>query len=253
MSLLAMAVHCTDENGRLRYLKESLNFIYRTVDFAYNRFFIIDNNSNEETKEFFKTISLPFILITNENNSGTAKAINLAWKQRKHAEHCIKIDDDMIINTPGWVELMEETIERDPIIGQIGVKRKDCWEHPDHENPELKSKLFNVNHKPGERWIIAEQSKHIIGSCVMHSAALLDKIGYLYQPGLYGYDDVLMSWRSNLAGFKCCFLPQIEVDHIDPGGTIYQSWKERHSGSYSKEVSDLVDKYISGEQSLYYE
>jgi hypothetical protein len=87
----------------------------------------------------------------------------------------------------------------------------------------------------------------------MHSSALIDRVGYLWQPGLYGYDDVLMSWRSSIAGFKNVFLPHINIDHIDPGDTPYQGWKERHSGQYSKQVSDIVDKYLSRELSIYYE
>jgi len=260
MALIAMVVYCTDDNQKLTYLKKSIKSIAKTVDLKKHRFLIVDNASNKETKDWFIEIAdnnyfgeANVTLLTNDENIGTARAINLAWKLREPGENCIKIDDDMVINTPGWVELMEEAIQREPRIGQIGVKRKDCWEHPDHENPELRSRLMHLNHTAGEKWIVVEQAKHIMGSCVMHSAALLDRIGYLYQPGIYGYDDVLMSWRSHLAGFMCCFLPQIDVDHIDPGGTEFTFWKHRHSGQYTKQVSDLVDKYISRETSLYYE
>jgi len=147
---------------------------------------------------------------------------------------------------------MEEAIRRNPLIGQVGLKRKDCWENPEHENPDYKSKLIMLPHTPGERWMVVEQAKHIMGTCVMHSAALLDKVGYLYQPSLYGYDDVLMSWRSNLAGFITCFLPHIDIDHIDPGGTEYCDWKRRESGEVTNQVIELVNQYISGEKSLYY-
>jgi len=255
-----MAVYCTDENQKLAYLKKSIKSITKTVELKNHRFFIIDNGSNKETKDWFSELAdnnyfgdAHVILKTNPDNVGTARAINMAWQQRKPGEHCIKIDDDMVINTPGWVELMEEAIARDPKIGQVGVKRKDLMEHPDHANPEFRSRLFNLPHKPGEKWIIAEQAKHIMGSCVMHSSSLLDRVGYLYQPGIYGFDDVLMSWRANLAGFMCCFLPQIDVDHIDPGGNPFNDWKHKQASEQMKQVSDLVDKFISHEQSLYYE
>ncbi len=87
----------------------------------------------------------------------------------------------------------------------------------------------------------------------MHSSALIDKVGYLYQPSLYGYDDVIMSHRTHLAGFYSCFLPHINIDHIDPGQTEYQSWKERHSGEQTQKVISLVQEMYRGEKSIYYE
>lgn len=263
MALIAMCCHDTEENGRTEYTDKTIESLIKTVDFDKHRLFIIDNNSCQATKDLYtKLVSwwalnkYPFSnlnIIFNKENIGTAKSINKAWVLRKPGENCIKMDNDVVIHSKGWIEEMEEAIKRDPSLGQVGLKRKDCWEFPGHDNKELSSVLIMLPHVAGERWIVVEQSKHIIGTCVMHSAALLDKVGYLYQPGLYGYDDVLMSWRSNLAGFKCVFLPHINIDHIDRGDTPYQDWKHRHSGQYSKGISDLVDEYIAGTKSLFYE
>lgn len=255
MSLIAMCCHDTEENGRSEYTRETLRSLAATVNLQDHRLFIIDNGSCKETKSLIEGWCNGYsaTLITLPENIGTAAAINKAWVRRNPGEYCIKIDNDIVINHIGWVEEMEAAITREPKIGQIGLKRKDCWEYPEHENPEIRSKLHMLPHVAGEPWIVIEQAKHIIGSCVMHSAALLGKVGYLWQPGLYGYDDVLMSWRANLAGFICAFLPHIDIDHIDPGGDEYTDWKHRHSGQYSKQVSDIVDEYIAGTKSIYYE
>lgn len=263
MSLIALAVHDTEENGRSEMTEKTLESLITTVDFTKHRLFVIDNNSCQKTKDIYEKLitlwslnKLPFSkleIIYNTENEGTAKAINKAWKQRKPGEHCVKIDNDVVIHYKGWVEEMEEAIERQPILGQVGLKRKDCWENPEHEVEHYRSTLIMLPHKPGERWIVVEKSSHVMGTCVMHSSALLDKIGYLYQPGLYGYDDVLMSWRAYIAGFSCVFLPHINIDHIDPGGTEYCGWKQRHSGQYTDSVSALVDEYIAGTKSIYHE
>jgi thiaminase len=47
-------------------------------------------------------------------------------------------------------------------------------------------------------------------------------------------------------------LPQIEIDHIDNGGTPYQSWKEKHSGEVTQQVIREVNEYIAGTKSIYY-
>ena len=107
-------------------------------------------------------------------------------------------------------------------------------------------------HTAGERWQIVEIAKHIIGTCVMHSSDLLDKVGYLYQTSLYGYDDTIMSHRTHLAGFYSCFLPHIEIDHIDTGATAYQGWKEKHSGEQTQKVINLVHEMYNGTKPIYY-
>lgn len=263
MCLIAMAVFDTDENKRTEYTKRTIESLLNTVDFTKHRLIIVDNNSCQATKDLFQKMADVFsmqegdlnvpVLITLPENVGTAMAINKAWKLRKPGEHAIKMDNDVVIHYHGWVDEMEEAIARDSSLGQVGLKRKDCWEYPTHPEKEWRSELLMLPHKPGERWIVVERAKHIIGTCVMHSSALLDKVGYLYQPGLYGYDDVLMSWRSSIAGFKNVFLHHINIDHIDSGETEYQGWKERHSGQYTRKVSDIVDQYLAGTKSIYHE
>lgn len=264
MALIAMAVYDTEENKRSEITRRCLDSILDTVDLSRHRMFIIDNKSCQATKDIYDDFVVRFeskypwynlnrpVFIGLPENIGTARAINQAWKSRRPSEHCIKMDNDIIINSPGWVDELEEAIRRDPAIGQVGLKRKDCWEWPGHEHADWRSELHMLPHMPGEPWQIVEKVKHVIGSCVMHNAALLDKVGYLYQPGLYGFDDVIMSHRTHIAGFYSCFLPHINIDHIDPGGTPYQSWKEKYAGEQTQQMIDLVHEMYNGTKPIYY-
>lgn len=250
MALIAMAVYDTVENNRTELTRQTLDYVRETVDLTKHRVFIIDNNSCAATKELLRRYYWA-TLITLSENIGTARAINLAWHQRQPGEHCIKMDNDIFIHNAGWADEMQEYIANDPQIGQIGLKRKDCWEWPGHEHSDWRSELHMLPHVPGDKWRIVERVKHVIGTCVMHNAALLDKVGYLYQPSRYGYDDVIMSHRSHLAGFYNCMMPHVNIDHIDPGGTEYQTWKERHSGEQTQIVIDFVHSMIRAERSYY--
>lgn len=253
MSMIAMAVHDTDENGKSEYTRDTIVSLMSTVDLTRHRLFIINNNSCKKTEVIISNASLfgDISIITLPENIGTARAINLAWKQRRPGEHVVKIDNDIIIHRDGWVEEMEAAIAREPLIGQVGLKRNDCIETP-WRTDSFKSELMMLPHQPGERWIVVEKSHHVMGSCVMHSAALIDKIGYLWQPGLYGWDDVLMSHRANASGFITCFLNHIPIDHIDPGGTIYQDWKQEHAGKDLAEINRLIKGYKDGSVDYYY-
>ncbi len=263
MALIAMAVYCTEENKKMEYLRECLKSLVKTVDFTKHRILFVDNNSCEPAKlaiqdfqneiidQYCYSLSKGNKNITLSENIGTARAINKAFHLRRPGEHCIKMDDDVIIHQSGWVDQMEEAIRREPQIGIVGLKRNDLMEYPGHPNADFRSELIMLPHVPGERWMIAERVKHVMGTCQMYSSALLDKIGYLWQPSLYGYDDVLASFRSSIAGFINVFLPHIPIDHIDPGGTPYQTWKEKDAADNARLVSNIVDEYISGKRPIY--
>lgn len=252
MALLAMAVYSTEENKKDECLRATLMSLKDTVDFRKHRLILSVNAFTAATKYILEANSgIIEGVIWNGKNLGTANAINKVWYDRRPEENAIKMDDDVYIHQAGWVDDMEEALRREPKIGQCGLKRKDCWEEPSRTD-FYKSELIMLPHKPGERWLVAEKVNHVMGTCQMYSSALLDKIGYLYQPGLYGFDDALASARSQLAGFINVFLPYIEIEHIDEGKTPYQGWKERSSGADMAAYNKTLADYNSGRLSIYH-
>lgn len=255
-SLIAMAVYDTEGNGRAELTKKTFYSIINSVDLSIHRLVIIDNNSCDKTKEFLLHLEdsciANLLIIYNDENIGTAHAINQAWRQRYKGEHLIKIDNDVVIHQKDWVEKLEQCIERDPAIGIIGLKRKDLAESPDRTD-FYKSELSMLPHKAGEQWLVVEKVNHVMGTCCMFNSVLIDKIGGLYQmDGLYGFDDSLAAVRSQLAGFYNCFYPHIDIDHIDPGGNDYTEWKAKYAGEHMQQYNLTVQKLRSGEQSIYY-
>lgn len=252
MTLIALAVYDTEENKRTSMTIKTIEGLMNSVDREKHRIFIVDNNSCADTKNILSQIpeDIGVEIITLPENIGTARAINQAWQHREPGEHCIKMDNDVVIHSRNWLEQMEEVIALRPDIGILGLKRKDCWENPNHESEFYRSELFFAN-QLGTRWIVCEKVHHVIGTCQLYNSALLDKIGYLYQPGLYGFDDVLAAHRSQIAGFINCFLPTIEIDHIDPGDTPYQGWKEREAGKDMKLHHQIIQDYRSGKKNIY--
>ncbi len=172
-----MAVYSTDENKKDLCLQRTLRSLERTVNFQNGNRLILSINAKTKVTDLilhqFRWIISD--VIENGENIGTAKAINKAWAQRLPEEHCVKMDDDVEIFKVGWLDELQEAVLRDPEIGQIGLKRKDVWEHPKHENPDLRSELIMLPHVGGETWIVVEKVKHVIGTCVLHSSPLLDK------------------------------------------------------------------------------
>lgn len=254
MALIAMAVYCTEENKKDKYLKQALASIAYTVDFTRHRLMLSVNGYTNNTElimmDYHHVLGGP--LIFNEENLGTAGAINKVIALRKSGEHVIKIDDDVVIHQRGWADLMEECVSVDPTIGVIGLKRKDLIQTPWHPDPQYRSELVLLPHTPGHKWLTVERTPDIIGTCTLFNSLLLDKIGYSKQPGKYGFEDNLMCHRSHLAGFYNCFLNHIDIDHIDEGAPVYNEWKAKHSSELFPEYHRLVHAMIKGEEPIYY-
>jgi GT2 family glycosyltransferase len=256
MALIAMAVHDTEENQRSKYTKETIESLFETVDFSQHRLIIIDNGSCQETKELiqksgcivdttkFKENHNPFVLITNTDNIGTAKAINQAWKLAAPGETLIKMDNDVVINNYGWVEEME-TAMRLGGYGIVGLKRKDLMQHPNAKD-NWKTQLKMLPHQKGEQWIVVEESEDIMGTVQMFNPNLINKMGGLMQAGVYGFDDTLACIRAKLLGYKLAFLPHIDIDHIDVGGDAYTEWKRKYAEEKMKEFYAIKEGLING-------
>lgn len=253
MSMISMAVYDTVENKRTDFTRRTIEGILRTVDLVDHRLIVVDNGSCEATKDILRQFSAygGIEIITLPENIGTARAINKAWQLRKPGEHCVKMDNDVVIHCNDWLEQMEFAVKKQPEIGIIGLKRKDLEEFPGHPDENFRSQIIMLPHERGERWVIVEAVGHVIGTCQMYSSALLDKIGYLWQPGLYGFDDVLAAYRAQAAGFWSVFLPHIEIDHIDPGGDAYTEEKRLSVAPHVRDVHIRGHEYINGKRPVW--
>ena len=246
-----MAVYATEENQKTNIARQTFEGLIATTNLKRHRVIVVDNGSCPAAQVMFKDFTKFFTFLHMGENLGTAGAVNLAWKLRQPGECVVKMDDDCLIHDAGWADRLEEAIERDPSIGIIGLKRKDLMESPDRTD-QFKSELGRLPHQPGQAWIDVEWVNHVMGTCQMYNPALLDKIGYLYQPRLYGFDDSLAAVRCRVAGFKNCFLPHIRIDHIDPGDTPFQAWKHKVSGEDMGEYNRLKAGYQDGTIPIYH-
>jgi GT2 family glycosyltransferase len=252
-----MAVWDTVENKRTDQTNQTLKSLASRVDWNKHRLIISDNGSCKETWDVYKRYKslIPNVgIIANGENLGTARAVNRAWSFRIKGEHCLKMDNDVVVNESGWADALEEVFRRDPSIGIAGLKRKDLAECPDNIEPHFRSVLKMLPHKPGESWMVVEEVNHVMGTCQSYSSDLLDKIGFLFQGNWkYGYDDSLASLRAHLAGFRTVFIPNINIDHIDPGGTAYTQKKQDDAGLLMNEFNKIVLEYRLGSRSIYYD
>jgi len=233
--------------------------------------YIVDNGSTDGTAEWIETLAegnsfIKAILL--KENFGTAPALNLAWRYRKPAQHCVKADSDIVVNTPGFLERALKLLEVLPTIGIVGLRRKDLAERPDHPDPWLRSKLYAVEFP--DEVIRIESCNHIIGSFTLYSAKALEKFGFLYQmqderKPAYGYDDALACLRMHKLGYSTVFLRgwseiEVDIDHIDPGegngsdawNADYTKWKLEEATVWMPRYREITKEYLDGTRKCYY-
>lgn len=250
MALIIMVAFDTEENGRSEYTLKTLDSLTKTVDWNKHRLIVVDNGSCQATKDILEDYKewrgfhyFPTIITLSEN-VGTARGINFGLQQRLPGEACVKLDNDVVINSSGWVDEMEEVLRRDPTIGIVGLKRKDV---------DFNGTYIALPHQPGERWVTVEGGGQIMGTCTMFNSALIDKIGYSWQPMTYGLEDTLTDLRSQLAGFWNCYLPHIDIDHLDRGDNPYTQEKHEIARQSWPEYMKYHEGYKNGTIPLYYD
>ena len=256
-----MASYVTETNNRFDYAIETLYGLVQTVDFNKHELFISDNGSCEMMLQaydifknyFYRVFNKKNITISlNGKNLGTAEAVNLGIRERKPNQYVIKIDSDVTIGKIGWVDDMEECFDRYPNLGILGLKRTEVIQKADHENPAYRTKLVSAPHERGQKWIVLELCDDIIGTCTMFSPELLNRVGYMYQPAHYGWDDVLMCVRSDKAGFVNAFLPSIPIVHLDNGEGDYVKEKCKEAERTIAYFSEISEDYKKGVRDIYY-
>lgn len=259
---ICIAVFDSEDNQRTELTRRTLTGLLETVDFDKHQLFISDNSSCDETQKVYANFSEAWgycypednlTIHRNNENLGTARAVNKGIKLRKPGQYIIKMDNDVIIHSTDWVEQMEEAMSKEPRLGLLGLKRRDLLESTTSIDTNHRSKLIQIPHNPGQRWQIIEVAKHIMGTCTMLSPALLDKVGGFYQDGIYGFDDSLMCVRASIAGFITAFLAGIDIDHIDPGGTEYTKEKADYARDMFGYYVTAEKAYRSGLKPIYQE
>ena len=87
----------------------------------------------------------------------------------------------------------------------------------------------------------------------MMTSKLLDQLKFLYQPSVYGWDDVSLCLRTELAGFAIIFIPHIRIVHIDTGENPYTQEKIKIATESAKQNAQIMSEYQNGTRPIAYE
>jgi hypothetical protein len=149
-------------------------------------------------------------------NVGCPRALNLALERhRAPGQAVVKIDNDVALLTPGWVDYVAGLV-----TGVAAEGLPVAMVGPMYDGA-LDGRLMSSAHWRGR---LVHQVRPVIGHAVWHSGAFIDRVGYfdvLDPAHLYGFEDLLMSHKA--AALRWLTL-------IDPGWRICNLQRQNSLG-----------------------
>ncbi len=192
--------------------------------------FVVDNHSVDGSVQLIRK-SFPWVkLIVNTDNVGFSRANNQAIRQAK-GEYILLLNPDTVVEQDTFVKTVSFLDSRSD-IGGLGVRMIDGKGNflPESKRglptPEVafykisglsklfpKSKKFNRYHLGFlSEWEIHEVDV-LSGAFMMLRKSVLDKIGLLDEDFFMYGEDIDMSYRITLAGFKNVYFPHTTIIH----------------------------------------
>lgn len=246
MALLVMAVWDTEENGRTQYTSMTLASLFETVDWSRHRLVVVDNGSCDATADLLAMFDLN--LISLPANIGQARALNRGLLLREPGELIVRLDNDIAIKQRNWIEDMEYVLEKDPHVGVVSLKRTNAWESPTHPSADFRSRLEMLQHNEGDRWMVIEVAKSVLGTCQGMRPEFLDEIGFLYQVGsLWGFIDPIVCAKAQALGYKTVYIPHVRTDYLDNNidKTPYLLWKRQCASEFFPKFEEEKERILA--------
>lgn len=224
----ATIIICT--NNRSRSLKRTLDSFFSIYPKALVELFVVDNNSNDDTKKVCAHYEAKGVKYLFQPVLGLSHARNFGL-EHMHREIAIFVDDDVTFRR-GWLENILKPFSRMD-VGVVGGELLPVWEEP---RPEWLTDRWLGNYSVCLKW--SEQAKDIEGNEWLCEGNIAFWKGALDQAGRFPVNlgrigPVLLSGEGAVIdvirynGMRAVFSPKSVVDHHIPKGRLAPKWLAR--------------------------
>jgi len=217
-----VAVIVLNYNG-LRWLSNCLSSVGRT-DYQDLDVYLVDNGSDDGSVDFVRE-SFPWVkVIRHAINFGFADGYNIAI-QKVEADYVVLLNSDTVVLDPNWVKHLLDAATKDPKTAAVTCKMVSLSDHSildsvggmgipfwrgfidigreEHDNGQYDSGGF-------------EPFSFCGGAALIRRNVFLETGGFDGKFFMY-LEDVDLSWRLRLLGYRVAFASKVTVAHYFSG------------------------------------
>lgn len=212
------------------FLEQCLNSVFAATKHIEAEVFVVDNNSIDGSVKMIKDRFPDVILIENKDNSGFSKANNQALKIAKGKYHLL-LNPDTVVEEDTFTKCLD-FMESHPDCGGLGVNMIDGKGNflPESKRglptPKVAffkifglSRLFPKSRTFGQYHLtyLDREKTHEIdvlsGAYMLMRKETLDKVGLLDESFFMYGEDIDLSYRIQLGGYKNYYFPEARIIH----------------------------------------
>ncbi|MFQ5858637.1 MAG: glycosyltransferase family 2 protein [Anaerolineae bacterium] len=247
-----VAIVIVNFNGE-RYLKRCLTSVL-ALTYPSFEVVLVDNGSSDGSVSLVREQFPPVQIIEAGENVGFAKGNNVGI-QATDTPLVATLNNDTWVE-PDWLEQLVRVMESDPRIGTCASKM--LFAH----QPEIINSAGVCVDPVGIAWDRlggtpetrdTTEPMDVFAACAgaaLYRRAMLEDVGLFDEDYFIYLEDVDLSWRSQLMGWRTVYVPQARVYHVHSGTTQEASpFKNFHLGR--NKVWMVVKNYPSPQFWLY--
>ena len=230
METIQVSIIIPNFNGK-QYLKDCLNSI-KKQNFSLYEVIIIDNGSTDESVEYIKDNYDEFTLIQNRENLGFATAVNQGIKA-SNAEYVFLLNNDTELEVECVSNLLN-CIDKDETIFAVSSKMIQNQNRNLIDDAGDEYTILGFTQKVGNNRSTEfyQRKREIFSACAgaaIYRRNIFEIIGY-FDENFFAYmEDLDISYRARIYGFKCVYCPEAVVYHhvSATSGSKYNTFKIR--------------------------
>lgn len=178
---------------------------------------VADNASTDGSQELIRRDFPSVKIVQLSKNFGFTGACN-AGIEASQGEYVALLNNDTEAD-PGWVAAVVDAFARHPEIGSVASKML-LFEKRDHIHTA--GDFFTRDGLAGNRGVWQadagqfEREEFVFSACggsSVYRKTMLEQVGLLDDDFFFSLEDIDLSWRAQLQGWRCLYTPQAIVYH----------------------------------------
>jgi GT2 family glycosyltransferase len=187
---------------------------------------VVDNGSSDGSVDFIKSRFPEVAVIALPENLGFAAANNFAIKS-VNTDYIALLNNDAVPD-PLWLEKLVEALDRHPEAGIAASKMifeedRKTIDRAGDGYTTAGAALLRGRGEPMERY---DKPERVFGACAgaaLYRTEMFRDIGLFDEDFFILYEDVDISFRAQLKGYVCSYIPEAIVYHRGSGTIVHDS------------------------------